>query len=68
MRGHILILAENLSVPFDRRVSQESRALKDAGYQVTVICPQGTRQDTEREATIDGNASPSRTNASAIRM
>ena len=27
MRGHILIQAENLSVPFDRRVSQESRAL-----------------------------------------
>ena len=54
MRGHILILVENLSVPFDRRVSQESRALKEAGYQVTVICPQGTKQDTEREPTIDG--------------
>jgi hypothetical protein len=54
MRGHILILVENLSVPFDRRVWQESRALAAAGYQVTVICPQGTKQDTEREATIDG--------------
>jgi hypothetical protein len=54
MRGHILILVENLSVPLDRRVWQESRALADAGYQVTVICPQGTKQDTEREATIDG--------------
>ena len=32
MRGHILILVENLSVPFDRRVWQESRALADAGY------------------------------------
>ena len=53
MRGHILILVENLSVPFDRRVWQESRALADAGYQVTVICPQGTKQDTEREV-IDG--------------
>lgn len=40
MRGHILILVENLSVPFDRRVWQESRALADAGYQVSVICPQ----------------------------
>ena len=48
------ILVENLSVPFDRRVWQESRALTDAGYQVTAICPQGTKQDTEREATIDG--------------
>ena len=54
MTGRILILVENLSVPFDRRVWQESRALVDAGYQVTVICPQGTKQDTEREATIDG--------------
>jgi glycosyltransferase involved in cell wall biosynthesis len=54
MRGHILILVENLSVPFDRRVWQESRALTDAGYQVTVICPQGTKQDTEPAATIDG--------------
>jgi len=51
--GHILILVENLSVPFDRRVWQESRALADAGYRVTVICPQGTRQDREPEATID---------------
>ena len=54
MRGHILILVENLSVPFDRRVWQESRALADAGYQVTVICPAGARQDTESEAIIDG--------------
>ena len=28
---HVLILVENLSVPFDRRVWQESRALVDAG-------------------------------------
>lgn len=54
MAKHILILVENLSVPFDRRVWQESRALADAGYRVTVICPQGAKQDTEREATIDG--------------
>ena len=54
MRGHILILVENLSVPFDRRVWQESRALADAGYQITVICPAGARQDTESEAIIDG--------------
>ncbi len=51
---HILILVENLSVPFDRRVWQESRALVDAGYRVTVICPQGTKQDREAEATIEG--------------
>src|SRR4029077_20730328 len=36
----ILIIVENLPVPLDRRVWQESGALRDAGYQVVVICPQ----------------------------
>ncbi|HYE17405.1 MAG TPA: glycosyltransferase family 4 protein [Tepidisphaeraceae bacterium] len=36
---HILILVENLPVPFDRRVWQEARALTAAGYRVSVICP-----------------------------
>jgi glycosyltransferase involved in cell wall biosynthesis len=35
-----LIIVENLPVPLDRRVWQESIALRDAGYQVVVICPQ----------------------------
>lgn len=35
----ILIVVENLPVPLDRRVWQESRALRDAGYEVVVICP-----------------------------
>ena len=52
--GRILILVENLSVPFDRRVWQESRALVDAGHEVIVICPMGSKQDTEPEATIEG--------------
>ncbi|MCC6476317.1 glycosyltransferase family 4 protein [bacterium] len=37
--GKVLILVENLSVPFDRRVWQESLALRQNGYQVSVICP-----------------------------
>jgi glycosyltransferase involved in cell wall biosynthesis len=41
-------------VPFDRRVWQESLALRDAGWDVTVICPQGTKRDTEPYAQIDG--------------
>jgi glycosyltransferase involved in cell wall biosynthesis len=41
-------------VPFDRRVWQECRALTDAGYRVEVICPQGTKQDTEPFAEIGG--------------
>ena len=49
----MLILVENLSVPFDRRVWQECTTLRDAGWQVHVICPQGTKRDTEPEAVID---------------
>ena len=51
---HILILVENLSVPFDRRVWQESRALVDAGFRVTVICPTGVNRDNEREEVVEG--------------
>lgn len=54
MRRHILILVENLSVPFDRRVWQESRALVDAGFAVTVVCPMGAKQDREREIVLEG--------------
>ncbi len=54
MPGKALILVENLSVPFDRRVWQESQTLRDAGWEVHVICPQGTKRDTEAEAVIDG--------------
>ncbi|GAB7068083.1 glycosyltransferase family 4 protein [Mycobacterium hodleri] len=54
MTRHILILVENLSVPFDRRVWQESRALVGAGFKVTVICPTGDGQDRERDVVVDG--------------
>jgi len=52
--SHILILVENLSVPFDRRVWQESRTLVAAGHTVTVICPMGSGRDVEAETTIEG--------------
>lgn len=35
----VLIIVENLPVPFDRRVWQEATTLEQAGYDVTVICP-----------------------------
>jgi glycosyltransferase involved in cell wall biosynthesis len=35
----VLIIVENLPVPFDRRVWQEARTLRDAGAAVSVICP-----------------------------
>ena len=37
----VLIIVENLPVPFDRRVWMESSALRDAGAEVSVICPTG---------------------------
>ena len=49
----ILILVENLPVPLDRRVWQESCALRDAGYEVVVICPQ-MRGYTQPEEKLDG--------------
>ncbi|MBO0892251.1 MAG: glycosyltransferase family 4 protein [Acidothermales bacterium] len=35
----VLIIVQNLPVPFDRRVWLESKALMAAGYDVTVVCP-----------------------------
>jgi glycosyltransferase involved in cell wall biosynthesis len=52
--GRALILVENLSVPFDRRVWQECHALRDTGYEVSVICPQGRSQDREPYSLIEG--------------
>jgi glycosyltransferase involved in cell wall biosynthesis len=52
--GRALIVVENLSVPFDRRVWQECQALHEAGYQVSVICPQGRKRDREAYSLIDG--------------
>jgi glycosyltransferase involved in cell wall biosynthesis len=37
----VLIIVQNLSVPLDRRVWQESRALVAAGFAVSVVCPAG---------------------------
>lgn len=37
--GRVLIVVQNLPVPFDRRVWLEATTLTQAGYEVTVICP-----------------------------
>ena len=37
--ARILIIVQNLPVPFDRRVWQEATTLQLAGYDVAVICP-----------------------------
>jgi glycosyltransferase involved in cell wall biosynthesis len=39
MSKKVLIIVENLPVPFDRRVWKEACALHEEGYQVTVVCP-----------------------------
>lgn len=52
-RQRILIIVENLPVPLDRRVWQEACALRDAGHEVTVICPQ-MRGYTTPEEVLDG--------------
>jgi glycosyltransferase involved in cell wall biosynthesis len=43
--GKALIIVENNSVPFDRRVWREACALKQAGWHVSVICPKSPQDD-----------------------
>ena len=45
----VLIVVENLPVPFDRRVWQVSLALRDAGWDVTVISPTGAGAERRHE-------------------
>jgi glycosyltransferase involved in cell wall biosynthesis len=40
-RPRVLIIIQNLHVPFDRRVWLECQALVAADYDVTVVCPKG---------------------------
>lgn len=47
------IIVENLPVPFDRRIWQEARALRDAGFIVSVISPKGKGFEGSRE-TLEG--------------
>lgn len=49
----VLVIVENLPSPFDRRVWQESTTLRDAGYEVTIICPTGKGYESRHEV-IDG--------------
>ena len=41
MTYRVLIIVQNLPVPFDRRVWLECQALVAAGYEVSVVCPKG---------------------------
>jgi glycosyltransferase involved in cell wall biosynthesis len=39
--GRILLIVQNLPVPFDRRVWLEATTLAKVGYKISVICPKG---------------------------
>jgi glycosyltransferase involved in cell wall biosynthesis len=47
--GKVVVITENLPVPFARRVWQGANALKDAGWQVTVICPANEKHSARHE-------------------
>ncbi len=51
-KPHVLIIVQNLSVPYDRRVWLECNSLIDNGFDVSVICPRSPG-DKKRE-TLSG--------------
>jgi glycosyltransferase involved in cell wall biosynthesis len=53
-RTAICIVVENLPVPMDRRVWKEACALRDAGYQVSVVCPKGSGRFASRYEELEG--------------
>lgn len=50
---HILIIVENLPLPFDRRVWQEANTMKEHGADVSIICPQ-MKGYTKKHEVING--------------
>jgi glycosyltransferase involved in cell wall biosynthesis len=50
----VLMLIENGSFPFDRRMRHLAEALRQAGYQVNVICPKGKDHDKAGFEVCDG--------------
>ena len=59
---HVLVIIQNLPLRLDRRVRSECRALTDAGYRVSVICPQENPDEPARfqidETTVHSYAPP----------
>lgn len=51
--GHVVIIIQNLPLRLDRRVRNECRALRNAGYAVSVICPKEHDDESDRHE-IDG--------------
>src|SRR5947208_3457146 len=70
-----LIVVENCSVPFDRRVWREAKTLHEAGWHVCVISPKGGEyskggSSVSRESAVCGGPLyvTSRWSRSALRM
>ncbi|MBR0784908.1 glycosyltransferase family 4 protein [Bradyrhizobium iriomotense] len=55
VRRRVLIIVENLPVPFDRRVWSEATTLAGHGYDVSIICPKGPQATASFEV-IEGIA------------
>jgi glycosyltransferase involved in cell wall biosynthesis len=53
VKNKILIIVENLPVPFDSRVWKEACALHQAGYEVTVLSPRG-KGYTQNHEVLEG--------------
>ena len=53
VKRKVLIVVENLPVPFDSRVSKEARCLQENGYSVSVLCPKGKGYEKGYEC-LDG--------------
>ena len=51
--GRVLIVVQNLPVPFDRRVWLEATTLTRAGYRVSVICPRAKGFNAAHEVLED---------------
>lgn len=53
MKRKVLIIVENLPVPFDPRVWKEACSLREDGYDVSVLCPKGKNYEKGYEY-LDG--------------
>ncbi len=53
-RVRVLVITQNFPLPSDRRVWNELLALRDAGYQLVAICPEGEGGNAGRFARLEG--------------
>lgn len=68
LHRHIVILVENLPVPFDRRPWQIAQTLKTAGHDVSIVCPRmyDHMEPFERLQGIDIHRYPNREGNTAL--